>query len=89
MCLRLKRPVTPFEKWKTILMDDVQSLAQHTTQDEQGQIRSILKQQTLGQHCCEAEEYLTDAELTFLKEKLGLTDQQWWVYKANVRPPPF
>lgn len=89
MRLWRKRAVSPFERWKAVLRDDVQALSQETRQDEEGHIRFILKEQTLGQHCCEAEEYLPDAELTLLKQELGLTDHQWHIYKANVRPKPF
>ncbi|HEY7418544.1 MAG TPA: hypothetical protein VH593_25430 [Ktedonobacteraceae bacterium] len=89
MCLWRKRAVTPFERWKAVLKDDVQALSRETKDDEEGRIRFILKEQTLGQHCCEAEEYLSDAELRLLKQELGLTDHQWHTYKANVLPKPF
>jgi len=47
-----------------------------------------MKEQEIGQHCCQAGESLSDAELSLLKRALKLNEQQWRTYKAKVRPEP-
>ena len=47
-----------------------------------------MKEQEIGQHCCQAGESLNDADLSLLKQALGLDEQAWRSYKAKVRPEP-
>ena len=75
-----------FETWKAILSKDLLDLQQLQAQDLSTRIRHSLKEQELGQHCCQAGESLGDAHLLRLKETLGLDEQQWHAYKYNVRP---
>ncbi len=49
-------------------------------------IRRTLKEQEIGQHCCQAGESLSDHDLALLKDALGLDEWQCHAYKANVRP---
>ena len=79
---------TTFLKWKTILSHDFHALAQLERPDEGSRVRHALKEQELGQHCWEAGESLTDAELARLKRELGLSEQQWHAYKSRVWPVP-
>lgn len=51
-------------------------------------MRYAMKEQEIGQHCCQAGEYLADEELALLKRALGLSEQQWYAYKSKVRPAP-
>ena len=74
--------------WKTILMNDLYVLTQLEGQDEASQMRHAMKEQEIGQHCCQAGEDLTDEELALLKRALGLSEQQWYAYKSKVRPAP-
>ena len=74
--------------WKTILMNDLYVLTQLEGQDEVSQMRHTMKEQEIGQHCCQAGEDLTDEELALLKRALGLSEQQWYAYKFKVRPAP-
>ncbi len=71
-------------EWKTILTNDLDGLKQLMGNDEHTHVRYTLKEQEIGQHCYQAEEALTDKQLTLLKKALGLTDQQWRDYKATV-----
>jgi hypothetical protein len=75
-----------FETWKAILRKDLLDLQQLQAQDLSTRIRCSLKEQELGQHCCQAGESLDDADLLRLKETLGLDAQQWYAYKSHVRP---
>ncbi len=47
-----------------------------------------MKEQEIGQHCWQAGESLSDAELSMLKKVLGLDEKAWQSYKAKVRPEP-
>jgi hypothetical protein len=75
-----------FEMWKAILSKDLLDLQLLQAQDLSTRIRRSLKEQELGQHCCQAGESLDDADLLRLKETLGFDEQQWYAYKSNVRP---
>jgi hypothetical protein len=80
--------VPTFDEWKTLLMQDFLALKQLKGQDTQTRMRRSMKEQEIGQHCCQAGESLTDAELSLLKRVLKLNDQQWRAYKAKVRVEP-
>lgn len=43
-----------------------------------------MKEQEIGQQCCQAGECLGDAELTALE----LDELHWHAYKSKVRPKP-
>jgi hypothetical protein len=75
-----------FATWTTILMNDLHALKQLEGPDEASQVRYVMKEQEIGQHCCQAGENLTDAELVLLKRVLHLTEQQWRAYKSKIRP---
>ena len=77
----------PFDRWKAVLSKDLLELQQLHGQDASTRLRRLLKEQELGQHCCEAGESLSDVELSLLKMELGLDEQSWHAYKSNVRPP--
>jgi len=77
----------PFDRWKAILSKDLLELQQLHGQDASTRLRRLLKEQELGQHCCEAGENLSDFELSLLKMELGLDEQGWHAYKSKVRPP--
>jgi hypothetical protein len=47
-----------------------------------------MKEQEIGQHCCQAGEGLSDADLTSLKAALGLDERQWHAHQSKVRPAP-
>jgi hypothetical protein len=76
------------DEWKTVLLKDFLELKQLTGQDENTRMRRSLKEQEIGQHCCQAGEGLSDSDLTLLKEALGLDEQQWHAYQSKVRPQP-
>src|SRR5438128_991963 len=82
------RVMKRFAEWKSILTNDLHALKQLEGRDEMGQMRHAMKEQEIGQHCCQAGESLTDQELTLLKRALGLTQQQWDAYKSKIRPAP-
>src|SRR5438105_7028460 len=77
-----------FATWTTILMKDMHVLKHLEGPDEASHVRYAMKEQEIGQHCCQAGENLTDAELVLLKRMLHLTEQQWHAYKSKIRPAP-
>jgi len=80
--------VPAFDEWKTLLMQDFLALKQLKGQDAHTRMRRSMKEQEIGQHCCQAGESLSDAELSLLKRALKLNEQQWRAYKAKVRVEP-
>jgi hypothetical protein len=77
-----------FDIWLKLLSKDLSDLKQLEKQDAPTRLRRSLKEQEIGQHCCEAGENLDDAQLSRLKGALGLTEQEWQAYKSKVRPEP-
>ncbi len=73
-------------EWKAVLVKDFLELQQLEGQEASTRMRRSLKEQEIGQHCCQAGECLGDPDLTLLKEALGLDEWQWHAYKAKVRP---
>lgn len=78
--------VSTLYEWKAVLAKDLLELHQLEGQDASTRLRHSLKEQAIGQHCCQAGERLGDADLALLKEALGLDEWQWHTYKSNVRP---
>ena len=76
------------DEWKIVLAKDFQELKHLKGQDANTNIRRALKEQEIGQHCCQAGESLSDSDLTLLKEALGIDEQQWHASKSRVRPEP-
>jgi len=74
------------EEWKAVLAQDFLELYRLQGQDTATRMRRSLKEQQIGQHCCQAGEHLDDADLTLLKQLLGLDAGQWAAYRAKVRP---
>jgi len=74
------------DEWKAVLAKDFLELQHLEGQDTNTRIRRSLKEQEIGQHCCQAGESLGDPDLDLLKESLGLDEWQWHTYKANLRP---
>ena len=74
------------DEWKTVLAKDFLELKHLEGQDASTRMRRSLKEQEIGQHCCQAGESLSDPDLTVLKAALGLDEQQWHAYKSKVRP---
>ena len=72
------------DEWKSTLANDLLELKQLEGQDANTRIRRALKEQEIGQHCCQAGESLTDMELARLKRALGLSEQQWRTYKSKA-----
>ncbi len=76
------------DEWKVILTTDLLDLRRLQGGDALSRMRRAMKEQEIGQHCCQAGESLSDADLSFLKQALGLDEQAWQSYKAKVRPAP-
>ena len=76
------------DEWKTVLAKDFLELKHLEGQDANTRMRRFMKEQEIGQHCCQAGESLSDPDLTLLKEALGFDEQQWHAYKSKVRPEP-
>jgi hypothetical protein len=74
------------DQWKEVLSKDLFELRQLTGQDEVTKMRRSMKEQDIGQHCCEAGESLNDHELASLKQALRLDEEQWRAYQSKVRP---
>jgi hypothetical protein len=74
------------DQWKSVLSKDLLELRQLTGQDEVTRMRRSMKEQEIGQHCCEAGESLNDRELASLKRALGLDEEQWRAYQSKVLP---
>ena len=76
------------DEWKAVLAKDFLEWKYLEGQDASARMRRSMKQQEIGQHCCQAGESLSDPDLTVLKEALGLDEQQWHTYQSKVRPEP-
>ena len=76
------------EEWKAILTTDLLALRPLQGGDALSRMRRVMKEQEIGQHCCQAGESLGDADLSLLKEALGLDKQAWQSFKTKVRPQP-
>jgi hypothetical protein len=76
------------DEWKAILTNDFLALRRLQGWDALNRMRRSMKEQEIGQHCCQAGESLSDAELSLLKHVLGLDDEAWQIYKSKVRPEP-
>jgi hypothetical protein len=76
------------DEWKTVLAKDFLALQHLAGQDANTRMRYALKEQEIGQHCCQAGERLGDPDLASLKKALGLDEWQWHAYKTKVRPAP-
>jgi hypothetical protein len=74
------------DEWKAVLAKDFRELKQLEGQDASTRMRRSMKEQEIGQHCCQAGECLGDPDLALLKESLELDEWQWQAYKAKVRP---
>ncbi len=77
-----------FDEWKAILMNDFLALRQLQGWNALSRMRSSMKKQEIGQHCCQAGESLSDVDLSLLKQALGLDEEAWRIYKSKVRPEP-
>ena len=80
--------VHTLDEWKTVLAKDFLELKHLEGQDAFTRMRRSMKEQEIGQHCCQAGESLNDSDLSLLKEALGLDEQQWYRYKSKIRPAP-
>ncbi len=78
--------VYTLDEWKAVLGKDFLELKQLEGQDASTRMRRSMKEQEIGQHCCQAGESLGDPDLALLKETLGLDEWQWHAYRAKVRP---
>jgi hypothetical protein len=78
--------VCTLHEWKAVLENDLLELQQLEGRDASTRIKRSLKEQAIGQHCCQAGESLGDADLALLKETLGLDEWLWHTYKSHVRP---
>ncbi len=76
------------DEWKAILTTDLLALRRLQGGDALSRMRRVMKEQEIGQHCCQAGESLNDADLSLLKQALGLDKEAWQSYKAKVRPEP-
>jgi hypothetical protein len=78
--------VSTLDEWKAVLVKDFLELHRLEGQDASTRERHALKEQAIGQHCCQAGEHLGDPDLALLKKTLRLNDWQWQGYRAKVRP---
>ena len=78
--------VSTLDEWKAVLVKDFLELQRLEGQDASTRERRSLKEQAIGQHCCQAGEHLGDSDLALLKKTLRLADWQWQGYRAKVRP---
>jgi hypothetical protein len=76
------------DEWKAILSTDLLALRRLQEGEALSRMRRAMKQQEIGQHCCQAGESLSDADLFLLKQALGLDKEAWQSFKAKVRPDP-
>ncbi len=76
------------DEWKATLITDLLALRRLQGGDALSRMRRVMKEQEIGQHCCQAGESLGDADLSLLKQALGLDEEAWQSYKAKVRPEP-
>jgi len=85
---RLEYQPQTLDEWKTVLAKDFLTLKRLEGLDVASRLRYNMKEQEIGQHCCQAGESLADAELSLLKQTLGLDEHQWHAYKSKVSPEP-
>jgi hypothetical protein len=78
--------VCTLHEWKAVLENDLLELQHLEGRDASIRMKRSLKEQAIGQHCCQAGEHLDDTDLALLKEALGLDEWRWHTYKSHVRP---
>jgi hypothetical protein len=78
--------VSTLDAWKAVLVKDLLELQRLEGQDASTRMRRSMKEQEIGQHCCQAGEHLGDPDLALLKKTLRLDDWLWQRYRAKVRP---
>ena len=81
-----EKDVSTFNVWKAVLVKDFLELQRLQGLDACTRERRSLKEQEIGQHCCQAGEHLGDPDLALLKKTLSLEDWQWQEFRAKVRP---
>ena len=69
--------VSTRDEWKAVLVKDFLELQRLEGQDASTKERHSLKEQAIGQQCCQAGEHLGDPDLALLKKTLRLNDWQW------------
>ena len=79
-------PVSTLPEWKAVLAQDLLELYQLEGPEDSTKMRRAMKEQAIGQHCCQAGEHLDDTDLALLKEALGLGEWQWRKFQSHVRP---
>ena len=72
-----------YRETKSLLTKDFAELVKLEGSDPDRQVKHALKKQEIGQHCYEAEEDLSLADLEWLKLTLGIGEKKWQAYKAN------
>jgi hypothetical protein len=85
-CPQREEDMHTLEEWKAVLAKDFLELQRLEGQDAATRMRRSLKEQEIGQHCCQAGEQLDDHHLALLKKSLRLDEGQWQSYRAKVRP---
>jgi hypothetical protein len=74
-----------FDTLQTLFLHDLQEL--HQLRKRGWRIlpmTRVVKEEHLGRCCYLAEEFLNSADLSELKQELGLDEQQWRFLKAKV-----
>ena len=73
-----------YRETKAVLTKDFFELVKLEGSDPGAQMKHTLKEQEIGQHCNEAEEDLSSADLEWLKLALGIHERKWQESKAKV-----
>jgi hypothetical protein len=81
-----EKDVSALAVWEAVLLKDFRELQRLQGLDASSRERRSLKEQAIGQHCCQAGEHLGDPDLALLKKTLSLENWQWQGYRAKVRP---
>ncbi|MBA2394308.1 MAG: hypothetical protein H0V70_16385 [Ktedonobacteraceae bacterium] len=77
--------VSTFEKLQELFLHDMQELSQiHRRRWYIWPMARIVKEEHLGRCCYLAEEFLSPSDLCALKQKIGLSERQWRLYKVKV-----
>ena len=77
--------INTFEKLQELFLHDMQELSQlHRRRWSLWPMARIVKEEHLGRCCYLAEEFLTPSDLRVLKQKIGLDERQWRLYKVKV-----
>jgi hypothetical protein len=77
--------MTTFDRLQSLFLEDLRELQQIQKRRWLTlPMTRVVKEEHLGRCCYLAEELLCSADLNMLKQRVGLNERQWRIYKARI-----